>query len=246
MQVIGYIPLHYGAEYLESCIKSMADFVDKIIVIYAPNPSQGFNRGETCPETEKELRDIALGSSNKVNWCSLNFCTEGEHRNYIYQFTDGYDLVFTLDADEIVEPLDVEKAFRMACDNENRYIGISGFVHFWRSFNHICTDGYMPVRITNLKRSGQGQSDSTVSLRIYHFSCAQSEKIIRYKWGVSGHSPELRPGWIDYVLYGWTPENDMNLLHPVSLDIWGRAEPFDKNTLPDILKNHPNFNTKLI
>lgn len=244
MKVIGYIPLHYGSEYLDACIRSMNDFVDKIIIIYTPNPSQGFSSEQSCPETKNQLEKIAHNASRKIKWVTSNFCTEAEHRNFIYNHTKGYDLVFTLDADEIVEPADIDNSFRLAYDNKNRYIGSCEFKHFWRSFNHICTDGFIPIRITNLKnKSG---SLGIVPLRIYHFSCAQSEKIIRYKWGVSGHSAELRENWIDNILYGWTKENNLKFLHPVSKDIWGEAMPFDKNLLPEILKQHPNFNKKLI
>jgi hypothetical protein len=65
------------------------------------------------------------------------------------------------------------------------------------------------------------------------------------KWNISGHAHELRPGWIDEVLYKWTPENNFPNLHPVAHGIWN-ATPYDKNTLPDILKQHPNFNKELI
>ncbi len=244
-RVIAYIPLFYGREYLRECIKSMEPFVEKILVVYVDHPSQGWDSKIECPESREELKAIALAASDKVEWHEGgHFNIEAEHRSYIYKYSQGFDLAFTLDSDEVVEPKDIEHAFKLAYESDKRYIGINNFVHFWRSFDYQCKDFYQPVRIINL-RNPEGTSGN-VDMRIYHFSCAQSEKIIRYKWGVSGHSAELRPGWVDNVLFAWTPENKIKLLHPVSLDIWGEAIPFDKTTLPEILKNHPNYNKHII
>jgi hypothetical protein len=242
-KVIAYIPLMYGAEYLEACIKSMHDHVEKIIVVYVDKPSQGNATTEVCPEGEEMLRDIAESASNKIKWYKSQFRHEGEHRSYINKFTKGYDLVFTLDADEVAEPNDIEHALKLSYETDKRYIGIGGFINYWRSFSWACHDGFTPIRIINLKnREG---TQGVVPMRVYHFSTAQKEEIIRYKWNISGHASELRPNWIDEILYKWTPENNFPNLHPVAHGIWN-ATPFDKNTLPDILKQHPNFNKELI
>lgn len=242
MQVIGYIPLMYGAEYLEACIKSMENHVDKIIIIYTEKPSQGHATNIQCPESEEELKSIALNASAKCEWHKSEFGSESEHRNYILDFTRGYDLVFTLDADEVVNQEDIPNALKLAYESDKRHIGFAGFINFWRSFNYACYDGFVPYRIVNLRNhSGTGQVDC----RVYHFSTAQKIETVRFKWNVSGHKDELRKGWIDNIYLGWTPENNLQDLHPVALGLWN-AVPFDKNQLPDILKSHPNYNKKYI
>lgn len=242
MRVIGYIPLYYGAEYLDACIKSMAPYVEKIIIVYTDKPSQGHATKIECPETEEQLKAIALSASDKVEWHKGNFGFEAQHRDYILKHSEGYDLVFTLDADEIVEPNDIEHALKLAYESDKRHIGFAGFINFWRSFNHACYDGFIPYRIVNLRNGG---GTGQVDCRVYHFSTAQSIETVRFKWNVSGHKDELRKGWIDNIYLGWTPENNLQDLHPVALGLWN-AVPFDKNTLPEVLKQHPNFNKELI
>ncbi len=238
MRVIGYIPLFYGKEYLHACIKSMENHVEKILIVYTDKPSQGHATSLICPETEEELKVIALNASPKVEWHKGEFSHEAEHRNYILKYSEGYDLIFTLDADEIVEEKDIQQALKLAYESDKRHIGISGFINFWRSFNHACYDGFIPYRIVNLRnQSGAGQVDC----RIYHFSTAQNIETIRFKWNVSGHKDELRKRWIDEVYLG----SGLIDLHPVAFGLWN-ATPFDKETLPDILKQHPNYNKELI
>jgi hypothetical protein len=242
MRVIGYIPLYYGAEYLEACIKSMHDHVEKIVIVYTDKPSQGHATSFVCPETEDQLKEIAFASSDKIEWHKGHFGFEAQHRNYILNHSKGYDLVFTLDADEIVDQDDIVKALEYAYNSNKRHIGFRGFINFWRSFNHACYDGFIPYRIVNLRSSA---GTDAVDCRVYHFSTAQSIDTVRFKWNVSGHKDELRKGWIDNIYLGWTPENNLQDLHPVALGLWNAVE-FDKETLPEILKSHPNYNKELI
>jgi hypothetical protein len=242
MRVIGYIPLMYGAEYLEACIKSMEPWVEKILIVYTEKPSQGHATNFPCPESELELIEVAKNASSKIEWHKGEFGSEAEHRNYILKYSEGYDLVFTLDADEIVEQKDIAHALKLAYESDKRHIGISGFVNFWRSFDYACYDSFIPYRIVNLRNGGGlGQVDC----RIYHFSTAQKLETVRFKWNVSGHKDELRRGWIDDIYLAWTPENQIKDLHPVALGLWN-ATPFNKTTLPEILKSHPNYNKILI
>ena len=64
---------------------------------------------------------------------------------------------------------------------------------------------------------------------------------MRYKYKIFGHASEIRDKWLDETYYGTT----MTDLHPVSLNLWNAVE-FDKNTLPEFLKEHANFNKEVI
>jgi hypothetical protein len=190
---------------------------------------------------------IATTSSPKVEWHKGTFKTETEHRRWIYGHSAGYDLVLTLDADEVLEAEDMPAALEYAMNSTAHYIGINGFINFWRSFDFVCLDGFRPFRIYNLNNQNTEQ-DKECKLRIYHFSTCQSEEIVRFKWKVSGHASELRHNWIDDIYLAWTPENQIQNVHPVAYlpnPIWN-AVPFDKNTLPELLKQHPNFNKALV
>ena len=242
MRVLAYIPLHYGAEYLDAAIRSVAPFVEKIMVLYVKEPSQSHSKGWICPEEEGQLRRIAMSASDKVEWHQCRFSTEGEHRGYVYDYAEGYDLVLAFDGDEIFEPEDLPVALERAMNSEKRYIGIGGYINFWRSFNYACYDGFTPIRITVLRNSS---GEEVVPCRVYHFSTAQSEAIVKYKLSVSGHASEMRPNWLDEVYFAWSPENNFSNLHPVAHGIWN-ATQFNKESLPQILKDHPNFHKEVI
>lgn len=244
-KVIGYIPLFYGAEYLEACIKSMIPWVDKLIIVYVDKPSQGHNTSIPCPESRDQLHSIAvkavtdMEANSKFEWHDAGtFHNESAHRNYILQYSEGYDLIFTLDADEVCEAKDMEYAIENAYNSKARHIGISGFVNFWKSFNWACYDSFLPYRFVNLHNvKGHGQTN----LRIYHFSTCQDLKTIEFKWNVSGHKNELRKDWFD-IYNKWQPGLKFDKgLHPVAFDLW-EAMPFDKESLPEVLKSHPRFN----
>ena len=53
---------------------------------------------------------------------------------------------------------------------------------------------------------------------------------------------QIKPGWLNNTYYAWQPGNKD--IHP-TCTVWGEAVAFDKNTLPDVLKAHPNFNKKI-
>lgn len=243
-KTICYVPLHYGKEYLRESLMSVINHVDKIVVVYTETPSYGHGTSVECPEKEMELFDIAMDvCKEKLVWRKEKFHMEGEHRGFIYNFTDGYDLVLAVDADEVYKEDELVKALQLAYEGDKKFYGIAGYLNFWKSFSYVLTDGFTPIRITNLKnKSGEG----VVPCTIYHFSCAQSSVIMDYKYCIHGHKNELRDNWLQNIYYKWTPENQFKFLHPTSVDIWGEVQPFDKNTLPESLKNHPNFNKHII
>lgn len=242
-KVLAYYPLLYGKEYLRESILSIEPCVDKIIVVYTPQPSFGHSAADPCPETEDELKEIALSASDKVMWIKVSdgFWMESAHRQYIYSFSDGYDLVLAVDADEVWDTDDLRRCLDEAMGIDAKYIQVAGFINFWRSFNHACYDHFQPVRITNL-RSNDESWQGVVSGKVYHFSLAQNMDLIRWKWGVHGHKNEMRADFFD-KLENWYP--GIGDLHPTSIGLWNAVD-FDKHTMPEILKKHPNFHKERI
>ncbi len=244
ISVLSYMPLHYGKSYLKESLQSIIDVVDKIVIIYSETPSYGHGTNIPCPEGEMELFNIAMPiCGDKLIWRKEKFSTEGEHRSFIYNFKEGYDIIVAIDADEVYKTDELVKAINFCYYGDKRYYGIDGYINFWRSFSFHCIDQFRPIRITNLQNdSGEG----VVPCTIYHFSCAQSSDIINYKYEVHGHKNEIRENWLRDIYYGWTPQNNLKFLHPTSMDIWGEAIPFDKKTLPKSLKKHPNYKKEMI
>ena len=238
--------LFYGKEYLRQSLLSVKNHVDKMVIAYTRNPSHGFNSRLKNPDSENEMRLIAqevLG--DKLIWDSQEgYFNESQHRGRRYAFAPGFDIILTIDADEVFKEEDIKGAIEYAYNNPERYFGIKGYLNFWRSFNHVCTDGFRPIRIENLRSENQLQNHEC-PLTIYHFSTCQREEIMRYKYSVFGHASEIKKGWLDKIHYGWTPENNFGDLHPVSYNLWNAVE-FDKTTLPESLKLHENYNKRLV
>lgn len=245
-KVLGFMSIHYGTEYLRESLLSVIDNVDIMVVAHTKKPSHGYEGTVDCPETEDEIFNICLEvAGSKLIWDSQEmYASESRHREFRYRFSDTFDLILTIDADEVFKSDEIPKALDYAFKNKERYYGIDGYLNFWRSFNYVCKDGFRPIRIENLNAKNQLQNINC-PLTVYHFSTCQSEKIMRYKYKIFGHASEIKKGWLDDVHYTWTPENNLQDLHPVSIGLWN-AVPFDKNTLPEYLWKHDNFNKYLV
>jgi hypothetical protein len=245
MKVIGLLTIHYGKEYLKECLTSVKNHCEKVVVAYTEKPSHGFGTTETCPDSKSDIKLICeqvLG--DKLIFDVVEYGAENQHRNHIRQYSNGYDLVLTIDADEVFEPSELTNALEYAYNNPQRYYGIKGYINFWRSFNYACYDGFRPIRIENLAANNNDQNHEC-PLTIYHFSTAQSEPVMRYKYKIFGHASEIKPDWLNSIHYAWTPQNQLQDLHPVSYNLWN-AVPYAKHNMPEFLKQHPNFNKELI
>jgi hypothetical protein len=246
IKVLGFMTIHYAGDYLKESLLSVLDHVDKMVIAYSKQPSQGHGTDLACPDSEEYIYQTCkevLG--DKLIWDRADrYGAENEHRNVKYIYSNGFDLVLTVDSDEVYKSDELEASFDYAFWGVDKFYGIDGYLNFWRSFNHVCLDGFRPIRLENLHRRNDTQN-LNLKQTIYHFSTCQPEAIMRYKYRVFGHASEVKKNWLDDIFYKWTSDNDISDLHCVSYNLWN-AVPFDKNTLPDSLKIHKNFNKDLI
>lgn len=239
-KVIGYTPLHYGKEFFKESLTSVIDLCDRFVVLYSPNPSYGYNTSAVNPDTEEELRDIAEEvCGDKLKWVNKTYHNEGQHRKEIFKHSRGYDLLVTLDADEVMDTEDLKKALDIAIVGVHRNYGINGYINLWRNFHTQCRDGFQPVRIINLKNWHKDQS--TLNVKIWHFGCCQGKDVMEYKYLIHGHKDELRTDWLKDFYYS----DRIKDLHPVAHDLWN-AEEYDKEKMPAYLKSHPYFNKERV
>lgn len=247
MKRLAYTPLHYGAEYLDAAIRSVAPCVDQFLILYTDTPSYGHSENISCPETQDELRDIAYrAAGDKIHWIDISgqVRQENEHRACAkeYALLHGFDQMVAVDADEVWDTEILRATMKEAESLPYDRIAIRKWVHFWRSFNWCNRDQFLPVRIYNLKVPFN-KEEIALDGMIYHFGYAQNPDMVRYKKTCHGHRSEFRPEWLEEIFMQWVP--GMNKVHPVSLEIWD-PEPFDKTTLPDLLKKHPNYDKWII
>lgn len=246
MRVLGFMSILYGKEYLRESLLSVVNHVDKFVVAYSANPSHGVHCDGKCPDSESEIHAICKEVlKDKLIWdVSRGFSDESQHRDVRYKYSQGYELILTIDADEVYKEEELHQALVFASLGRERYYGINGYINLWRSFDYACYDQFRPIRIENLTANNHDQNHNC-PLTVWHFSTCQSEMIMRYKYKVFGHAAEVRPQWLDSVYYRWTPENQFNDLHVVALGLWN-ATPYNKYMMPDYLRRHPNFNKKLV
>lgn len=246
MKVLGFMTIHYGLEYLKESLLSIKDHVEGMVISYVHKPSHGFKTILDCPDKAEDIRKVCeevLG--NKLIWDEADFYgAENIHRSVVKKYSQGFDLILTIDADEVFEPTEINNALNYAYTHNERYYGINGYLNFWRCFDYVCLDGFRPIRIENLNNYNSMQN-LNCPLTIYHFSTAQSKAVMEYKYSCFGHANEIKTDYLEKVFYKWTPENNFGDLHPVSINLWN-AINYDKNKLPEFLKKHPNFDKTLI
>lgn len=240
---IAYYALHYGKEYLAWSIRSIQDAVDRIIVVYTPEPSFGYRGGIPNPDTEEELKREALRFATKeVSWIVGKWGTEAQHRNHGLALArqQGATTVLVVDADEIWDPETAARCLDQV-EVENRAgRWLARFENFFRSWKYVVHDQFTPVRVVDLRHPLTVDAYiEDQKCPVYHFGYAQRDEIMRYKWSCHGHLAELRPGWMDRFV-GWKP-GDTDL-HPCVNNLWDKAhETPDETTkkIKELMGDHP-------
>ena len=255
MKRIAFWALHYGKEYLPWSVRAVQDSVDELHAIYVDRPSFGHVTQRPCPETELELQDAFSKFAKKpIFWHRGRFHNEGEHRDQIFDIARRFaiDQVIVVDADEIVDSRTASAMLDEAASRVERSFRVR-FLHFWRSIKWVCRDVSTPVRIWNVHQPPlEGEIRNQIA-PYYHFGYAQSVELMRYKWEIHGHLPELRPGWLENKFIAWKP-GDLDV-HPTCgpgpacpKGFWC-PELVDPGTWADLrplLGDHPYFNLEVI
>lgn len=242
MRVAFYV-LHYGKEYLAWSVRSVQDAVDKIIIVYTPEPSFGFEKRIPNPDTEDELREQAHRFANKpITWISERFGSECQHREFALELArnEKAQTAVVVDADEIWDPATLKECIERV-ETENRAgRWLATFANFFRSWKYQVQDQFTPIRIVDLRHPLSVDAYLPVQEHpVYHFGYAQSDAIMRYKWTVHGHQAELRDGWMERFL-NWQPGDED--LHPCVNNLWPKAIPTHPAVLAklhELMGDHP-------
>lgn len=251
MKITAYCALHYGAEWLEWAIRSVADLVDEYHLFYTPHPSHGHKTGMSIPEGESKevLKSIADIFPNTV-WHDVDqFWREGDHRDYCerYLTEQGSDLIIWNDADEVWDIDELSEHIEHAWYNPYKYYRVHA-LHFWCGVNWVCRDECMPVRL--IKPSGDGEG-YIPGLGFYHFGYAQSAMLVLYKSKIHGHKNEWRRNWWS-IYRDWEPGMEVECgVHPTNAcDDNGKPfwtpEDFDRFDIEYLIGDHPYFSDERV
>jgi hypothetical protein len=262
MKVLGYVMLHYGVDYLEYALTPLCEVCEKVIILYSLNPTHNMKDKKVSMDSRGELQAIA-GKFPNVQWIDVFDCvTEGQHRDKIFNYTKGYDVLVNADYDEVWNVEDLRRAVVQVYNSPFRNHGIDGFINFWRGFGYVAakhkildynsgkftegeeSDLFRPIRLIHLREKNVSEQPD-IKATIYHFGYVIKRRKMEYKLSIHGHRGEMDNKWLE-VWKNWQPTHTKGNFHPVSTEIWLEIRPFDRTQLPEIMKNHPYFNQDMI
>lgn len=272
IKVLGFMPLHYGADYFTEACRSVLPAVDELFVCYTPRPSYGHAGEIKRPKRDKEvnlykqfieLRKYPEAAGKRLKWeVTTKSKGESQHRNIgsIYAQKQSFDIMVSFDSDEIWDTDSLFDCVHQAYNSSQKYFYTehSGWKHFYRSFGEYCQDSFQPVRLVNFNNYVTSYGVVT-GCKIYHMGYAIKEDVMDYKLSCHGHKGEIdiseftqiwnnynKNEWDVYIESGDFIPDKSATLHPVSKQVWRKTKLQDKNELPDLLKNHKFFNLNKI
>ncbi len=247
MKTLAFTVCLYGKEYLRQAIESVQKNVDEHLIAYTSIPSFGYSTDLPNPDTKAELKAIC-DDYNHVTWMDVTGRAKAEniHRDFgiSYGRENKYDIILVVDSDEVWVPERVQEAIDYAYKSKAGNFKMRGsqWVTLWKSFNEYVTDGFAPVRLFNL-HNDLLRDEYFEKGFIYHMGYCISDELMNYKISCHGHRADFDRNkkwhevkWLNYK------QGETKFLHPATEAYWQETKPFDKKTLPDLLKNHPNYN----
>lgn len=242
MTIVAATRCHYGSDYLAAVLKSTEGFADWHVVMYTPTPSFGPSTDLPNPDTREELWSIAQETAGpRLLWL------EGERPSIqwaLREFADA-DMILELDTDEVPHQdylADILRRYQSGELDHYRYR--LQMLHHWRSFRYVCRDPQRQLRLHLPHAPIQEEAVyPDIGRYLSHFGYAKTEAHMRYKWDLSAHKDDLRPGWWEK----WLAFPDvLTDLYPVEADFTWNAEEFPDSELPAALLGHPYRYMKVI
>lgn len=239
MKIIGCLALFYGLDTVELAIKSVIDYCDRLVVLYALAPSHGQASDAPALEHAADLYEACKrAAGDKLHWYADTWEHEGKQRDTVYTLAPDADYIITIDADEIYAPGLVPDmlAFAMANPPVRQYR--VPFIHAYRNWHSaILHDPAYPIRMVNPRIEG-GENTVQTDKRVFHVGYAQSQRIIKGKLDFHGHKNEFRRD-CDWFQDIYLNENRTTDLHPVGSDAWNVEAINPRDYLPGYALEHP-------
>lgn len=269
MKIVGVMALHYGIDYLPYAVRSIINDVDTMLFLYTPKGNHSGESHLPLPEYEQAayLFDAARrAAGSKFAWYTgLDWRTEGEQRDSMYQIAPDADRYLVVDADEMWSEGLARAVIAASASAPNVREWRVPMVHLWKGFDRaILHDPAYPVRLIN-PHAPQGTSTTFDALahdaakrellartcdyvpvfysRIVHAGYAIRPDLMLYKWGCHGHKAEYRKD-IDWFAERYMNDAATTDLHPVGSDYWNAERINIRDYLPEWIQEHPFYGVR--
>ncbi len=233
--------------WLPLALESVYSSVDAIFVLISGKPWNGppgniqgtLNTIAAFPDPQLKLR-VVHGS-----WGS-----ETEQRNAGLKLLEkeGFDYCFIVDADEIYDPVELQRMMEMVSKNPQIACWHMTVLVYWKSvrFRVDPPEGYKPPVFVKIKegffrenRLVEAPTRALIPIQVgvcHHMSYARTDAQIKRKITTFSHVHEMQPGWYERVWLGWNKNPQMEDIHPTHPGAYKRAVPVGKNSLPPVLR----------
>ena len=196
---------------------------------------------------EAEVLTAANDTGCKLIWNSGAFSNSKKQEKAMTEPVLDADLIIRLDADEVWDEGAVPLFIEACMNGTHANLYCPPFRHFWRSFNYAC---YTPARAARgIRRSIEEGRVNVEVPAINHFGYARTPADMAAKFPVKWERPnEGWNRWYREVFLRWTPDqaDTMFNLEPRPCHPFDKAHWYDKNLLPEFMRNHPYWDKELI
>lgn len=244
-------------EYIEYCIRALAPYADSILVLFSEEPFIAYNpdarKRFSEPDSSRSILDRLKEDVEHLTVVKGVWDAEEVMRNEGLSrlSASGVDVCLIIDADEVYD----DGALPLL-KKEVTNVGKPGSVFWARYRNCYKRLDYvidspklrMPVAVHIAPDTqfidGREPTGSKISLPdtifYWHFGYVLSDERMWEKINTFSHAGEIIDGWFETKWLGWSPETtNLSRKHPAGK--WPKAEKFDMNLLPRIMRSHPYY-----
>lgn len=255
-------------DYIEYSLKSIYDFVDKIMIVEGATKAvyEFANEDGSSSDKTNEILNNFPDPENKIRIIHGKFNDKTEQRNVYCQFLEGMDYVFVIDGDEVWDKQTLLKIEHLIFARPDIPAFCFNFKDFWQDFSHISKGIWTQFTgrksLINLNLTGGLKYNNHIlpltkdgkdipaafckDISFFHYSYARPDKKIKQKInyylknGTPGYN--IRKDWYEIVWMGWKQDKikveNEFGTHPFGLPSFTELWKEDH---PEVMKSHPLY-----
>ena len=258
-----------GALYLPYSMKSIYNYVDRIIVFLSTVP---WNGPEVPLDNTEEIVRNFPDPRKKISLVKGDFryhkTPEDAYKNEFLQLNEMLSVVRSespknshylhVDADEVYQPEHIQYLRTLLSTRPDVGSVSCAWRCYWKSFRYWIDpiESSRPLiafridahtKFTGLRKVNMEPLviPSEKELLIHHFSYAMTSDMVRAKIQAYSHCNEVRKDWFENVWLAWDHHREMENLHPVWACEYKKAVRADESTLPKVMKTHPFYGKEI-